>query len=100
MTFFLVLAIFATAVDPRGAFKAVAGFGIGLVITMDILCGGPLTGAAMNPARAFGPELVANVWQSYTWIYYVGPALGAVVAALLYELLFLREPGTGDLASS
>jgi MIP family channel proteins len=92
MTFFLVLAVFATAVDPRGAFKAVAGFGIGLVITMDILCGGPLTGAAMNPARAFGPELVANFWQSYTWIYYAGPAVGAVVAALLYELLFLREP--------
>ena len=92
LTFFLVLAVFATAVDPRGAFKAVAGFGIGLVITMGILCGGPLTGAAMNPARAFGPELVANFWQSYTWIYYVGPPLGAVVAALLYELLFLREP--------
>ena len=94
MTFFLVLAVFATAVDPRGAFKAVAGFGIGLVITMDVLCGGPLTGAAMNPARAFGPELVANFWKSYTWIYYAGPAVGAVVAALLYELLFLREPVT------
>jgi MIP family channel proteins len=92
LTFFLVLAVFATAVDPRGAFKAVAGFGIGLVVTMGILCGGPLTGAAMNPARAFGPELVANFWRSYTWIYYIGPAVGAVVAALLYELLFLREP--------
>ena len=92
MTFFLVIAVFATAVDPRGAFKAVAGFGIGLVITMDVLCGGPLTGAAMNPARAFGPELVANFGESYTWIYYAGPVVGAVVAALLYELLFLREP--------
>ena len=92
LTFFLVLAMFATAVDPRGAFKAVAGFGIGLVVTMGILCGWPLTGAAMNPARAFGPELVANFWGSYTWIYYVGPAVGAVVAALLYELLFLRDP--------
>jgi aquaporin Z len=71
LTFFLVLAVFATAVDPRGAFKAVAGFGIGLVVTMGILCGGPLTGAAMNPARAFGPELVANFWRrtpgSTTW---------------------------------
>ena len=57
---------------------------------MDILCGGPLTGAAMNPARAFGPELVYNVWESYTWIYYAGPAVGAVVAALLYELLYLQ----------
>ena len=93
LTFFLVLSVFAVAVDDRsGAFRAVAGFGIGLVVTMDILVGGPLTGAALNPARAFGPELVYNVWESYTWIYYVGPALGAVVAALTYELLFLREP--------
>jgi MIP family channel proteins len=92
MGFFLVLAVFATAVDDRGAFKAVAGFGIGLVITMCILAGGPLTGAAMNPARALGPELVYNVWESYTWVYYVGPCLGAVIAALLYEYLFLRRP--------
>jgi MIP family channel proteins len=90
--FFLVLAVFATAVDERGAFKAVAGFGIGLVITMDILAGGPLTGAAMNPARAFGPELVYDAWESYSWIYYVGPCVGAVIAALLYEHLFLRRP--------
>jgi MIP family channel proteins len=92
MTFFLVLTVFATAVDTRGAFKAVAGFGIGLVITMSILAGGPLTGAAMNPARAFGPELVGNVWESFTWIYYVGPAIGGVLAGVLYELLWLREP--------
>jgi MIP family channel proteins len=92
LAFFLLLAVFATAVDDRGAFKAVAGFGIGLVITMDILAGGPLTGAAVNPARAFGPELVYNVWESYTWIYYVGPCVGCVLAALLYEYLFLRQP--------
>jgi MIP family channel proteins len=90
MTGFLVLAVFAIAVDERGAFKAIAGFGIGLVITMDVLAGGPLTGAAMNPSRAFGPELVYHVWESYTWIYYAGPAVGGVVAALLYEWLYLR----------
>ena len=92
LTIFLVVAVFATAVDERGAFKAVAGFGIGLVITMDILTGGPLTGAAINPARAFGPELVYNAWESYSWIYYVGPFAGGVIAALLYEYLFLRRP--------
>lgn len=92
LTALLVLAVFATAVDKGGAFKAVAGFGIGLVITMDILVGGPLTGAAMNPARAFGPELVHNFWESYTWIYYAGPAVGGIIAAITYEILFLHEP--------
>jgi aquaporin TIP len=89
LTFFLVVAVFATAVDPRGAFKAIAGLAIGLTITIDVFVGGPLTGAAMNPARAFGPQLIGNVWTQ-GWIYYVGPALGALVAALGYEWLYLR----------
>lgn len=91
MTFFLVLAIYAIAVDERGALKAVSGFGIGLVISVAVLAGGPLTGAAMNPARAFGPELVYRVWESYTWIYYLGPFAGAVIAAVGYEWLFLQR---------
>jgi aquaporin TIP len=89
LTFFLVWVVFATAVDPRGTFSAIAGLAIGLTITLDILAGGPLTGAAMNPARAFGPELVFNVWDD-AWIYYVGPAIGGAVAALAYEWLYLR----------
>ena len=89
MTFFLVWAVFATAVDPRGAFKAIAGLAIGLTITIDVLFGGPLTGAAMNPARAFGPQLVGNSWSD-AWIYWVGPAAGGLVAALGYEYLYLR----------
>jgi aquaporin TIP len=89
LTFFLVGAVFATAVDPRGAFKSIAGFAIGLTITMDVFFGGPLTGAAMNPARAFGPELVGNIW-SQGWIYWIGPAIGALIAALGYEWLYLR----------
>jgi len=95
-TFFLVWAVFATAVDPRGAFKSIAGLAIGLTITVDILFGGPLTGAAMNPSRAFGPELVGNHW-SHAWVWYAGPVLGGAVAAGLYEFLYLRpvrpEPG-------
>jgi len=90
LTFFLVTAVFATAVDPRGAFKSIAGLAIGLTITIDVLFGGPLTGAAMNPARAFGPELIGNVW-SQGWIYYLGPALGGVVAAIGYDRLYLRQ---------
>jgi MIP family channel proteins len=114
LTFFLVGTVFATAVDPRGAFKSIAGLTIGLIITIDVLMGGPYTGAAMNPARAFGPQLIANFWAD-GWIYYVGPAIGGVIAALAYDWLYLRplqpsvvgtpesgvaEPRPGDTALS
>jgi MIP family channel proteins len=114
LTIFLVLAVFSNAVDPRGAFKSIAGLGIGLTISIDVLMGGPLTGAAMNPARAFGPQLIGNFWGE-GWIYYVGPALGAVIAAVGYDYLYLRptrpvvvgtpesgvaEPRPGDTAVS
>jgi aquaporin TIP len=114
MTFFLAWVVFATAADPRGAFKSIAGFAIGLTIGADILMGGPLTGAAMNPARAFGPELVADYWTD-AWIWYVGPLIGGGLAALAYEYLYLRplrplpvgppesgveEPRPGDAAAS
>jgi aquaporin TIP len=114
LTFFLVGTVFATAVDPRGAFKSIAGLTIGLMITIDVLMGGPYTGAAMNPARAFGPQLIANFWAD-GWIYYLGPAIGGVIAALAYEWLYLRplrpsvvgtpesgvaEPRPGDTALS
>jgi aquaporin Z len=114
LTFFLVWVIFATAADPRGAFKSIAGLAIGLTITMDILAGGPLTGAAMNPARAFGPELVQDIWSD-AWLYWVAPFIGAALAALSYEHLYLRplapipvghpesgvdEPRPGDTALS
>jgi aquaporin TIP len=89
LTFFLVWVVFATAADQRGTFKSIAGLAIGLTITMDILAGGPLTGAAMNPARALGPELVQNVWNHW-WVYWVGPLAGGGIAALSYELLYLR----------
>ena len=89
MTFFLVWAVWATAVDERGAFKAIAGLAIGLTITMDVFVGGPITGAAMNPARAFGPMLAGDEWAGW-WIYWVGPAIGALIAALVFEYLYLR----------
>jgi MIP family channel proteins len=92
LTMFLVIAVFATAVDPRGAFKSIAGLGIGLTISIDVLMGGPLTGAAMNPARAFGPQLIGNFWGE-GWIYYVGPAIGGVIAAVGYDWLYLRPSG-------
>jgi aquaporin Z len=89
LTFFLVTVIFATAVDPRGTFKQIAGLAIGFTIAFDVLMGYALTGGAMNPARAFGPQLVGDHW-THAWVWYVGPGAGAVIAATLYELLYLR----------
>ena len=94
MTFALVLVVFATAIDERGTFKAIAGFGIGLVVTADALLGGILTGASMNPARSFGPALVIWKWTDF-WIYILGPLAGAVIAAEVYWFFFLR-PQEGD----
>jgi aquaporin Z len=89
ITFFLVWVIFATAVDPRGAFKQIAGLAIGFTIAAGVLMAYGLTGGAMNPARAFGPQLAGNHWAHF-WVWYIGPFAGAVIAASLYELLYLR----------
>jgi aquaporin TIP len=88
-TFFLVFVVFGTAVDPRG--PKLGGMAIGLTIAADILAIGPLTGGSMNPARSFGPAVVTHVFEGQT-AYWVGPILGGIVAALLYDRLFLREP--------
>jgi aquaporin TIP len=98
LTFFLVWVVFATAIDPRGSFAAIAGLGIGLIVTVDILLGGPLTGAAMNPARAFGPELVQGGAWSNAWIYYVGPFAGGLIAAVLYTVLYLPREAASSAA--
>jgi len=89
LTFFLVWVVFATAVDPRGAFKQISGLAIGLTITFGVLMAYGLTGGAMNPARAFGPQLVGAHWAHF-WVWYIGPFAGAVIAASTYELLYLR----------
>jgi aquaporin Z len=88
LTFLLMWVIFAVAVDPRGSFGAVAGIPIGMAITFDIMAGGPLTGASMNPSRTFGPALVGDVWDN-VWLYFVACPLGAAAAALLYHHLVL-----------
>ena len=95
LTFFLVFAVFGTAVDDRGPWNKTAGFTIGLVIAFDILAFGPYTGAAMNPARWFGPALVSGQWSdAVVWI--VGPIAGGVIAGVLYTMVFIRgkEPVT------
>jgi MIP family channel proteins len=90
MTFFLVFVVFATAVDENGAFQKIAGFAIGLTVTMGVLLGGPFTGGALNPARAFGPALAANHWPNHG-VYWIGPLAGGVAAGWLYDLLFLPK---------
>ena len=89
MAFMLAIVIMGTAIDPRAP-KGFAGLAIGLTLTANILVGGSLTGASFNPARAFGPALIAGYWQDH-WIYWVGPMLGAAVAAVLYDRFFLSR---------
>ena len=94
LTFFLVLVIYGTAIEHRA--PKMGGLFIGLTITVDILFGGPLTGAAMNPARTFGPAFVGwiagasyNPWAGHI-VYWIGPLFGAAVAQKIYTT-FLRE---------
>lgn len=88
LTFFLVIVIFGTAVDSRA--PKLGGLAIGLTVTMDILIAGPLTGAAMNPARAFGPALVAGAWDDHV-VWWIGPIIGAVAAGLFYHYVLIEE---------
>ncbi len=92
LTFFLVFAVFGTAVDHRA--PKVGGFAIGLVLVFDILAGGPLTGASMNPARTFGPALVSGTWTQHL-VYWIGPILGGVVAAIVYGRLLAVPESDG-----
>jgi MIP family channel proteins len=83
LTFVLVIAVYGTAVDARA--PRIGGLGIGLAVLSDVLVAGNLTGAAMNPARAFGPMIAGGFYPSYWYIYAVGPILGAIFAGLVYR---------------
>lgn len=89
-TFFLVLVVFGTAVDDRAP-KSVFPFAIGLTIVLGIMASGPITGGAMNPARALGPALVGGAWTAH-WVYWVGPILGGIAAAFLQHGFFFDRP--------
>ena len=86
LTFFLVSAVFGTAVSSEA--PKIAGFGIGLAIFVDALVGGGLTGAMMNPARAIGPALVAWQWNAHA-VYWIGPLIGGGVAGALWKAVLL-----------
>ncbi|MCZ6789789.1 MAG: aquaporin, partial [Chloroflexi bacterium] len=87
LTFVLVFAVFATAMDKRGMAN-LAPIAIGLAVLVDHLVGLRLTGASMNPARSFGPALVADFWDDH-WVYWLGPLIGGGLAALVYYLTFM-----------
>ena len=87
-TFFLVLVVFGTAVDPKA--PRVGGLAIGFTLSGAILAIGPLTGASLNPARSFGPAVASGVFEAQV-IYWAAPIVGGIIAALLYEYLFLKR---------
>jgi len=91
LTFFLVLVVFGSAVDQRAP-KSVFPLAIGLTIALDIMAGGPLTGAAMNPSRAFGPALASGMWSNQI-VYWIGPLIGGALGALVqHHVLMDRAP--------
>lgn len=87
-TFLLVMVVFGTAVDPKA--PRIGGLAIGFTVAADILAIGPLTGASMNPARSFGPAVASGIFEAQV-IYWGAPIVGGIVAALLYDFLFLRR---------
>ncbi|HLD60341.1 MAG TPA: aquaporin [Candidatus Bilamarchaeaceae archaeon] len=89
LTFFLVFTIFGVAVDKKAP-QGMYGLAIGIVLTFDIIVGGALTGASMNPARSFGPAAVSGFWTDHL-VYWVGPVFGALVAALVYSNVLMEK---------
>jgi aquaporin TIP len=90
LTFALVFVVFATGVDPkRGNIGVIAPLAIGFTVLVNILVGAPYTGGSMNPARSFGPAIVEWDFTNH-WVYWVGPFLGAAVAAAIYDGIFLN----------
>lgn len=90
LTFLLVIVILATTIDARNSSGGAAGIAVGLAYTIGILFGYPFTGGAMNPARVFGPALASHHWANHG-VYWVGPLFGGIIAAFLYDRVFLRR---------
>ena len=82
LTCILVYVIFGTAVDKRA--PKMGGLFIGLAVIVDIFMGGPISGAAMNPARWLGPALLSGDFQN-AWVYWVGPLAGGALGAVVYS---------------
>lgn len=92
LTFFLVTVIFMTAVHKKAA-AGMYGLAIGGIIFLDHLVGIPLTGASMNPARTLGPAIISGYWTNHL-MYWVGPIVGAVIAGLIMNYLYVKKAET------
>jgi MIP family channel proteins len=93
LTMVLLVAVFGTAIDPRA--PKIGGLAIGLAVAADILMGGPLTGAAMNPARWFGPAVASGTYTDW-YVWWIGPLVGAAIVALVYRFVW-EERGEPDV---
>jgi aquaporin Z len=91
ITFFLVLVYFATTSEDNFDSRSLSGLAVGLVYTIGVLVAAPFTGAALNPARAFGPALASTHWSNQG-VYWVGPLAGGFLAGLIYDVLYARKP--------
>jgi MIP family channel proteins len=88
ITFLLMSGVMGTIVATNA--PKIGGFGVGLTLIPSVMVAGSLTGAAANPARAFGPAIISgNVTSLAVW--FIGPILGAIVAALLWEYVLLKK---------
>nr|XP_014689628.1 aquaporin-8 isoform X3 [Equus asinus] len=85
LTTLLTLAVCMGAINEKTQ-GPLAPFSIGFSVTVDILAGGAVSGACMNPARAFGPAVVASYWN-FHWIYWLGPLLASLLVGALIRLL-------------
>ncbi len=90
ITFFLVLVYFATTSEDNVDSRSLSSFAVGLVYTIGILVAAPFTGAALNPARAFGPALASTHWSNQG-VYWVGPLAGGFLAGLIYDAIYARK---------
>lgn len=87
-TFALVFTIFGSAVDPKSPRQG--GLAIGFVAAGATLALGAFTGGSLNPARSFGPAMASGQLAGQV-VYWTGPTIGAIIAALLYDQLFIRR---------
>jgi MIP family channel proteins len=88
LTFFLMFVFYGTMLDQRA--PKMGGLFVGLVSAAGLLVAGPISGGAFNPARHFGPALISGSLDNF-WIFWIGPAAGAAVAALVYNLILERQ---------